>query len=224
MGYDLVGTLKGTTYEMGGDLTSFLPELLTALLVLVVGFLVAGVLKSFVVRLFKTFKVNEALDAAGVDELTKRAGYPLKAGEFVGALVKWFVILVFFVATLDILGLSQVTSFFRDDVLGYLPNVIVAVLILMVAMLVAKVASETVSAAIQASGVHNPTIFRKLTYYSIVTFAVMAALNQLGIAEDMVTTLFTGMVFALALALGLSFGLGGKETAGKMVQKMTEKE
>jgi small-conductance mechanosensitive channel len=224
MGYDLVGTIRGTTYDMGADLASFLPELLTALLVLVAGFLVGGILKSFVVRLFKTFKVNEALDAAGVDELTKRAGYPLKAGEFVGALVKWFVILVFFVAALDILGLSQVTSFFRDDVLGYLPNVIVAVLILMVAMLVAKVASETVSAAIQASGVHNPTIFRKLTYYSIITFAVMAALNQLGIAEEMVTTLFTGMVFALSLALGLAFGLGGKETAGKMLQKLTDKE
>ena len=223
MDYDYVGVLRQSGTEMWGDLMQFVPELLAALLVLLIGWLVADILKGLVKKLFSTFKVNEALDAAGVDELTKRAGYPLKAGAFVGGLVKWFVIAVFFVVALDILNLDQVTFFVRDVVLGFLPKVIVAVLILLVAMLVAKFASEAVAAGVRFGGTHEPTFFKNLTYYAIVTFAVLAALNQVDIAPELVQTLFTGIVFALALGLGLAFGLGGKEAAGRYINKMTEK-
>lgn len=195
---------------------------LVALIVLVVGWVIAGILRGVTIKLFKAFKVNEALDAAGLDKLTERAGHKLNAATFMGTLVKWFVIAVFFVAALDIVGLNDVTYFIRDVVLGYLPKVIVSVLILMVALIVAKAASGGVASAIRASGTHKPDFFEKLTYYAILTFAALAVLNQLEIAPELVQTLFMGIVFALSLALGLSFGLGGKDAAGRYIDGMTK--
>lgn len=220
MDRNIFGSLEMSFRSLYGDLLYFLPEILLALLVLIVGWLIAGSLKHIVERIFKTLKVNEALDAAGVDALAKKAGYPLKAGEFVGALIKWFVIIVFFIAALDILSLDQVTIFFRDVVLGYLPKVIVAVLILLVAMVVANVSSTSVAAGARAAGFGAAAMLGTVTRYAIILFAVLAALSQLEIAPELVQTLFTGIIFAASLAFGLAFGLGGKESAGKYITKM----
>lgn len=201
----------------------YVPMVLVAILVLILGWIVAGILKGMTIKLFKALKVNEALDKAGLDTLTARAGHELNAGKFMGTLVKWFVIAVFFIVALDILNLTEVTSFVREVVIGYLPKVIVAVLILMVAMIIANVASGAVASAVRASGARKPAFFEKLTYYAIITFAVLAALNQLEIAPELVQTLFMGIVFALSLALGLSFGLGGKDAAGRYVDSLTKR-
>jgi len=223
MNYEIMGSLGQTSTMFWGQTMGFAPMLLTALVVVIVGWLVAGLLKGGVISLFKQFKVNEALGAAGLDALATRAGHPIKAGELIGTLVKWFVLTVVFVVALDILRLQEVTFFLRSVVLDYLPNVIVAVLILFAALLVAKVASETVGATIRASGVDNPVLFQRIAYYAIITFAVLAAVNQLRIAEELVQTLFMGIVFALSLALGLAFGLGGKDAAAKLIDRATKK-
>lgn len=207
--------------DLSNDVFSFIPEILLALLIIVVGWILGGLLQGVVVRIFKTLKVNEALDAAGVDKLTAKAGYQLKAGVFVGALLKWFVILVFVVAALDVLNLEQVTFFFRDVVLGYLPKVIVAVLILLVAAAVANVAAASMSATARAAGFGASDLLGTLTRYAIVFFAVLAALNQLEIAPELVQTLFMGIIFGASLAFGLAFGLGGKEAATRYVNKIT---
>ena len=203
------------------DVIAFIPMLVTALLVLIVGWMVGAILKKVVVKLFTKLKVNEALDAAGVDMLTERAGIQLKAGVFVGTLVKWFVIAVFFVAALDILRLTLVTEFVRDIVLGYLPNVIVAVLILLVASIVANVAANGLTTAMRAAGVTGAEKFGKVAYYAIIVFATLAALHQLRIAPEILQMLIAGLVFAMSLALGLAFGLGGRDTASRMLDKVT---
>ena len=200
---------------------TFLPTVIVALAIILVGWLLGGVLKRVVVKVFRTMKVNDLLSSAGVDALVERAGYPLKAGIFVGTLVKWFVIAVFFVVALDILGLTAVTDFLREVVLGYLPHVIVAVLILLVASIVAHFASTAVVVAFRTAQVSKPEMFGKVVYYAIVVFAVLAALNQLKIAQELVQMLFAGLVFASALALGLAFGLGGRETAARYLDKVT---
>lgn len=220
--YNVVGSIQSSSQLISGDAGVFMP-VFVAFLVIVLGWLIAGSLRSLTIKLFTALKVNEALDMAGVDKLAERAGRKLDAAKFMGSLVKWFVITVFFVAALDIVGLNEVTYFFRDVVLGYLPKVIVAVLILIVAVLVAKTASEAVGSAIEASGTHEPSFFKKLTYFSILAFAVMAALNELEIASELIETLFMGLVLGLALAFGLAFGLGGKEAASRYLDKMGKK-
>lgn len=220
---DLFMTLDNSFNSLWNDTLMFLPELVLALVVVVIGWIIGGSLKGLIERVFTKLKVNDALDAAGVDKLTDRAGYKLQAGYFVGTLVKWFVILVFIVAALEILNLDQVTVFFRDVVLGYLPKVIVAVLILLVATVVANVASASVVAGARATGFGAAEMLGTLTRYAIIVFAVLAALSQLEIAPEMVETLFMGIVFAAALATGLAFGLGGKEAAARSIEKMSRR-
>ena len=128
---------------------------------------------------------------------------------------------MFIVAALDILKLDQVTIFFRDVVLGYLPKVIVSVLILLGAMVVANVASASVVAGARAAGFKAADLLGSVTRYAIILFAILAVLNQLEIAPELVQTLFMGIVFAASLAIGLAFGLGGKEAAAKYIAKMT---
>ena len=219
---DIMVPLQEAFMSMWADVVLFLPALAVALLVIIAGWILAGILKRVVIKVFRKMKINDALSAAGVDALVERAGYPLKAGVFVGALVKWFVIAVFFVVALDILGLAAVTDFLREVVLGYLPRVIVAVLILLGASIVANVASTAVVAAMRTAQVKKPELFGKVVYYAIIVFAVLAALNQLKIAQELVQMLFAGLVFATALALGLAFGLGGKETAARYLDKVTK--
>lgn len=208
-------------YSLWANVVAYVPQIALALLIIVVGWIVGAVLARIIVRIFAALRIGAALDAAGVDTLAARTGYPFNPGEFVGALVKWFVILVFFVAALDILNLDQVTIFFREVVLGYLPKVIVAVLILLVATLVANVASTSIAAAARAAGFSTADMLASIARYAILVFAVLAALNQLEIAPELVQMLFMGIVFAAALAFGLAFGLGGREAAARYINDVT---
>ena len=218
---NVLSTLEASFYGLWQEVLMFMPEIVLALVVLIVGWIIAGSLKHVVERTFKALKVNEALDAAGVDAITKRAGYDLKAGQFVGTLVKWFVIIVFFIAALDILNLDQVNLFFREVVLGYLPKVIVAVLILLVAVVVANVAGKSVTAGARATGFGAADMLGSVARYAILIFAVLAALSQLEIAPEMVQILFMGIVFAASLAAGLAFGLGGRDAASRYIDKIS---
>ncbi len=197
--------------------------LVVAIVVLIVGAMIASALKRLTERVSKKIGLDKALDAAGVDDITEKAGYKLSAGVFIGTLVKWFVLLVFFIVALDILRLSEVTTFLRDVVIGYLPQVIVAVLILMVAVIIANAVRGTVVASTKLAGMKRPDLFGKVAYVAIITLAILAALNQLNIASELIQTLFTGIVFAISLALGLSFGLGGREAATRAIDSVTRK-
>ncbi|HMA78445.1 MAG TPA: hypothetical protein VKP88_04940 [Candidatus Paceibacterota bacterium] len=204
------------------EFISVLPQIVVALLVLIIGWIVAGILKSVVQKVFAKLHVDKALDAAGVDTLAQKAGYTLNSGTFVGTLVKWFVIIVFFVAALDILNLQQATAFLSSVVLGYLPQVIVAVLILFGGLILASFAKKMVVAGVKASSLGSPELLGKFSYYAIVLFTIIAALNQLAIAPEMMQMLFAGLVFGLSLAFGLAFGFGGRDAAARYLSDITK--
>lgn len=200
---------------------SVLPQVMVALLLLVVGWVVGNILKKILIRVFKTLNIDQALDAAGVDVLTEKAGYKLDSGAFIGGLVKWFVIIAFFVAALDILNFDQVTAFMTQIVLGYLPLVIVSVLILFGGIVLASLVEKMVVAGGKATSFGSPHFLGRFAYFAIIIFTVLAALNQLNIAPELVQTLFAGLVFGLSLAFGLAFGLGGRDTAAHYLARMT---
>lgn len=220
---DWIQVLQYSFQSLWIEVVAFLPQLVFALVILIVGWIIGGILKHIIEKIFSTLKVNELLDAAGADKLTERAGYKLRAGAFVGALVKWFTIIVFFVAALDVLNLDQVTVFFRDVVLGYLPQVIVAVLILFGAMIVANVLHKSVEAGARAAGFGSSELLGNFARYAIIVFAILAALSQLQIAPNLVEMLFAGFVFAASLALGLAFGFGGRDAAGRYIDSATRR-
>ena len=223
MNYDLFGSIEQSMNALWFDVVQFVPQLVVAILVLVVGWIVGGLLGGLVRKLIKRLHLDTALDKAGVDDLSARAGYTFKPAKFVGDLVKWFVILAFTIVALDVLRLNEVTVFMREVVLGYLPLVFAAVLILFAGLLIANVAKTLVMGMVRSGGSRSPEFFGKIAYYLVIAFAVMAALNQMKIADELIETLFMGIVFALSLGAGLAFGLGGKDAAGRYIEEVTRK-
>lgn len=198
----------------------FIPKFLVALIVLIAGLILGGLVQKIIEQVFSSVKVDSILRNTKIDEALVKAGFVLDSGRFVGALVKWFVIAVFLVASFDILGLTQVNLFLQQVVLGYLPRVIVAVLILIIAAIIAEAMQKLVSGASRAAGVTASNFVGTASKWAIWIFAVLMALYQLGIALALIQTLFTGFVVAIALALGLSFGLGGQQAASDFIEKM----
>ena len=199
---------------------SFVPALVIALIIFVIGWVIGASLSKVIEQLFKLAKIDKALEAAGVDDVVKKGGFVLNSGKFIGELVRWFVVVAFLIASFEILGLSQVNDFLKSVVLGYLPSVIAAVLILMVAAVLAEAVRKTVIAGIQAAGVTSANFLGSVAKWAIWIVAIFAALTQLGIAPAVLQTLFTGIVIALSLALGLSFGLGGQDAAARSIENI----
>jgi len=220
---DLYDSLQLSTASVWTDIIGFVPQLALALLVLVAGWIIGEIVGGLVRKGFRMLHLDTALDKAGVDELSERAGFEFKPGKFVGSIAKWFIIIAFAIVAFDILNLQAVTDFMSNVVLGYLPNVFAAVLILFAAVLIANLARETIVGVLQASGTIKTQLFGKVTYFLVIGFGIIAILNQLKIAEELMQTLFMGIVFALSLAAGLAFGLGGRDAAGRLVDKMTNK-
>lgn len=203
-------------------MVTFIPNIVIALVIFIIGWAIGSLLGQGVNHIVKSLKIDSLLRSAKVDEVLRRAGFGLDSGRFLGVLVEWFVIIVFLVASLDVLGLTQVNAFLNQVVLLYLPQVIVAVLILLVAVVIASAMQKVVVGAAMAAGVMSANFLGSVTKWAIWIFAVLMALFQLGIAAPFVQTLFTGFIVAISLAFGLSFGLGGQQAAAGFIEKMRE--
>lgn len=201
-------------------LVAFIPNLVVAIVIFIVGWLVGVGLGRVVAQIVNSLRVDQALKAAGVERVLNRAGFELSSGKFLGWLVEWFFIVVFLVAALGVLHLDAVNYFIRDVVLGYLPQVIVAVLILLVAAVVAEAAERLVMGSAKAAALTSAGFLGKVARYAIWVFAILAALSQLEVATAFVQTLFTGVVIAVSLAVGLAFGLGGQQSAAKYLEHL----
>ena len=214
------GVLQSSFTDLWYTVVQFLPAILAAVVIFIIGWVVGIVLYRIVDQVVKVLRIDDALKAAGLNEVAKDAGFTLNIGRFLGTLVQWFIVIVFLVASLDVLGLNRVTIFLQQVVLLYLPQIIVAVLILILAAIVAEAVKNIISSSARAAGAHSGNLAGTVAKYAIWITAVLAVLNQLGVATEFVQTLFTGLVVALSLAFGLAFGLGGKEAAARTIERI----
>jgi hypothetical protein len=214
--------LQASFSDVWFTIVQFVPAILAAAVIFIIGWVIGMILAKVVEQVIDVLRIDDALKASGVTEAVKDAGFSLSAGKLLGALVKWFVIIVFLVAALEVLGLVRVTIFLQQVVLMYLPQVIVAVLILILAAVVAEVVKSIITGSARAAGVRQANMAGAVAKWAIWIFAVLAALNQLGVAAAFWQTLFTGIVVALSLAFGLAFGLGGKDAAARFIEKMRD--
>jgi hypothetical protein len=198
------------------NVISYLPNIFVALVIFIAGWLTGSVVGEWIAKLIKKIKLDHLLAQLGVREVVERAGYRLDAGVFVGALIKWFVILAFLIASVDVLGLHQV-NVFLEQVISYVPNIIVASLILIIGAFVADFLSRLIVASAKASGLKGTRTIGNIVRWAVWVFALLAALSQLGIASFLFQTLWTGVVAAAALGFGLSFGLGGRDAAARYI-------
>ena len=212
--------LSQSFQNLSYGLVAFIPNLIVAIVIFVVGWLIGVGVGRVVEQIVGALRIDQALKATGLERPLSRAGFALSSGRFLGFLVKWFFIIVFLVASLDVLHLTVVNYFISDVVLGYLPQVIVAVLILLVAAVVAEAAERLIAGSARMASLNSAGFIGKIARYAIWIFAILAALSQLQVATTFVQTLFTGVVIALAIALGLSFGLGGQKAAERFLDKL----
>lgn len=214
--------LTASFQQISNGVLIFIPKIIIALIIFLVGWIVAIFLGKVVSQILKATKVDNIARSLGFEEILARAGFHLDIGAFVGSLVKWFFIVVFLVAAVDVLGLSQVNRFLSDVVLVYLPNVIVAVFIVVISAIIAEAVRKAVIGGVKAANLPSANFLGAFVKWSIWIFAILAALYQLGVAAPFVQTLFIGVVGMLALASGLAFGLGGKELASRWLEKISE--
>lgn len=214
------GVLQSSFTDLWFTVVQYLPAVIVAVIIFIIGWIVGMVLFRVVEQVVKVLRIDDVLKAAGLNEAAREAGFTLNIGAFLGTLVQWFIMIVFLVAALDVLGLNRVTIFLQQVVLLYLPQVIVAVLILILAAIVAETVKNIIASSARAAGAHSGNLAGAVAKYAIWITAVLAVLNQLGVATEFVQTLFTGLVVAVSLAFGLSFGLGGKEAAARTIERI----
>ena len=209
--------------SLSNALNTFLaaiPQVIGALLILIIGWIVAGM----VARL-----VGELLRRAGADRLFAEHGgrvygaqsEKIRPSVVASELVKWLIRLVFLVAAANVLGMPQVSELL-NQVLLWIPNLIVAAIILLVAPLLARFVRGAIEVGAGQMGFTNAPLLGRIAEIAIVAFAVVIANNQIGIAADLVNIIFIGLVGAFALAFGLAFGLGGRDVAAQLTQSWYE--
>lgn len=212
--------LQGSFYDLWAGVVAFVPQLILAVLIFIIGWILGGFVSHLVEQLFKSLKIDSFLRTAGVEEAVSRSGFKLNSGAFVGKLVEWFVILVFLVASFDVLGLSYVTKLLSYIVTQNVPQVIIAVLIVIATFIIAELVSKVVTGSAKAAGIAASNFAGVFTRWAIWIFGFILALSQVGIGGDYLIIFFQGVVVAFALGLGLSFGLGGQDAAAEVIAKV----
>lgn len=208
---DWSSALKSALSIIVEKISYILPNLFGALVILIIGAIIAGMLGGLISSSVRKLKVDRALEKTIFYPITQNLGMEINTSKLLGELVKWFILIIVFIAAADVAKLHQVTDFF-NEVLIYLPNVFVAVIILIVASLVATFVANLITTVVK----DDLGYFSGLAKVAIYTFGVLAALHQLQISRPLVEILFTGIVATGVLA----FGLGGKDVAGDIVKKI----
>jgi len=201
---------------------TFIPTLIGALVVFIVGWFISVGIGKLISEILTRIKFNQLFERAGWKQALERAELKVNAAEFVGAIVKWVLVIVFLLAAVEILGFVQFAGFLKS-VLAYLPNVIVAALIFVVTVIVVDIVEKIVRAGVEGVKVGYGHLVSAIIKWSIWIFAILAILHQLGIARAFMETLFTGFVAMLVISLGIAFGLGGKEVAAEFLRDLRNK-
>ena len=219
---DWTAVVVNSLQNLWGGTISVLANVLGALIVLLIGLIVAGGLGALVERVVNLVKLDKALKSLGLEEYFSRAGLKIDSGKFFGKLVYWFLVVVFLLAATDILGFYSLSNFLREALL-YVPNVIVAVLIMLATVVIANVLRKLVTASVKGAKLHASNFLSSLTWWAVIIFGLLTALTQIGIAVAIIQSLVTGFVAMIAIAGGIAFGLGGKDYAASLIAKLRER-
>lgn len=200
----------------------FIPTLIGAILVFVVGWFIAAAFGKVIAEILKKLRFNQIFEKGVWKEALEKAEFKVDAAGFVGAIVKWVLVIVFLMASVEILGMGEFAGFLKS-VLGYLPNVVVAAFIFVVAVIVADILEKVVRASTESIRVGYGHIVGVIVRWSIWIFAFLAILVQLKITPTLINTIFMGFIALIVIAGGIAFGLGGKDVAGKIVEDLYKK-
>ncbi len=199
-------------------IAAFVPKFILGLIILLIGIIIASILKQIVLELFKALRIESFLKKYGVPEAKDEFSW----SGILAEIVRWFIIIVFLLPTADIWGLPKV-DIVLSQVLLYLPNVFVAVIIILVGFVVSRLVHDVVLASTKELSRESTRTVASISRWAINIFVILAALSQLGVASDLIRILFTGFVAMLAIAGGIAFGLGGQSSAKDVVEGIRHK-
>jgi flagellar biosynthesis protein FliQ len=208
--------------DLWWGLIQFTPRLVIAILLFIVGWIVGNLIAKAFEQVFLTMKIDKLLASVGTDDLFRRAGMSLNSGYFIGQVMKWFVLIIFLLPSLNLVGLNSIGVFLQEDVLSFLPRVIIAVFVLIIATFVSDAISKFIMAGAKSMNLHSTKMLGAIAKYAVWTFAFIIALGQLGVAPAYMQILFSGVIAMFALAGALAFGLGGKDAAARFISKIKE--
>lgn len=197
---------------------AFIPKFIAGLIIILIGIIVASIIKQLIVAVFKALKIDAFLKRYGVPELKDEHTWTNMLAE----LVRWFIIIVFLVPTADAWGLPRITTILNEFLL-YLPNVFVAAVIALVGFVIARLIHDVVLVSAKKVDPKTGASIATVARWAIIVFVILAVLSQLGVAADLIRILFTGFVAMLAIAGGIAYGLGGQSAARDTLEELRKK-
>lgn len=200
----------------------FIPVFLGAVIVFVIGWFISVGIGKLVTEILKKLRFNQIFEKEGWKNALAKAEIKVDASGFIGAIIKWVLVIVFLMASVEILGLVGFADFLKG-VLAYLPNVIVAALIFVVTVIVVDIVEKIVRVSVESIKIGYGQMVSAVIKWSIWIFAILAILHQLGIARPFMETLFTGLVAVLVISIGIAFGLGGRDVAAEILKDIKRK-
>ena len=217
------GAVRDVWINMASNVIYILLNILVAVLIFSAGWIAADFVGKIVGKIIHKIKLDSFFKEIGLERALNKGGIKLNSAGFIEGLIKWFVIALFFMASLQVLGLDAVATFIQTFLIGYLPKVVIAVLIILVSTILSEVVDKLVVAISSAGHLKSSKALGALSKWSIIIFAVLAALVELDIAPSLIQILFVGVVSALSLAFGLAFGLGGRDFAAKSIDSIWQR-
>lgn len=208
--------------QMLTRILAYLPILLGTLAILIVGWIIAKAIRRSIDWLLKLVRFDTLADKAGVSEILRKGDLKISASELISGIVYWLIIIMVLVMAVDALGLPKASDVLAG-LFAYVPNVIAALLVLMVAMFLASFVSGIVRTAAGNANLPKPEIFASISRWAIIIFAATVSLEQLGIASLLVTTTFNIILGGICLALAIAFGLGGKDAAARYLEELKKR-
>lgn len=199
-------------------MAAFLPSLIGAILILIIGWIIAKIFRAIIVKFLKLIRFNVVTEKARVDQFLADGGVKSTSIDIIGSLFYWLIMLIVILTAFNSLGLSAASELF-NQVFLFIPNIIVAVLVLILGLFLANFISQALVTYLKNIEIDNAESIGKLTNYAIIVFVFSIALSQLDIGRELISNAFLIVFGALCLALALAFGLGGREWAAGVVNK-----
>ncbi|MDH5533205.1 MAG: hypothetical protein OEX81_02120 [Candidatus Pacebacteria bacterium] len=198
------------------EFSIYLPKIVAALAVFIIGSAIAKAIRGVVTKALDTLKLSKALKNTPIEHFIKNAEVSKRIEQIIGSLVYWLVMLIIIQTSIAILGLTSL-SHILDRILGFIPNIISAILILFFATLLSGLVESLVKGSIKSIDPKTGRALGKISSYLVMTVGVLIGISEIGIASEFILILFVGFVGAVSLGLGLALGLGGQDLVKKLL-------
>ena len=202
--------------DVFAQIIAYIPNLLAAVAVILIGHLLSKWIKWLIVKVLQSLKISAALRKTPLENFLEKAEINLQIEVIIGDIARWLILIIFFITALNLIGLTTVSAFL-SSILSYLPTIFSAILILVIGTISAGIVESLVKSSLVQVSLITARTMSRVASYLVMIFTLLAVFAELGIAENLINILFVGIIATLALGLGLAFGLGAKDLVAKIL-------